>query len=130
MEKIINTKKELKAAIKDKVDTIIVGDEKLAKKIIRVRRSKKVIYQPSKIFSAGNKLAVSGGSASVPSAAGTLAGAEIVVIVAMVILGAIIVYALTRDYEVHIEGQGGATIDENGKPIAKGGGKVILKRKK
>ena len=82
MEKTVYTKKELKAAIKDNVDTIIIGDEKRAKKIFKIRNP------------IGSVPTVNTGSLNVNSgsaAAGELTTAAVALIIsltAIVILGA------------------------------------------
>ena len=123
MDKIVKNKEELKEAIKNKEQTIVIGNEKLAKKIFKIRK-------PFSSFK--QKPADKPKEVSPLVMTGCITGLEVVLIIsifAIFMLGASIMYALWKSYDViDIVGKGGGSWGE-GDPHADGGFRVSLRRK-
>jgi hypothetical protein len=127
MEKIVNTKEALKNAIANKEQAIIVGNKKLAKKIIRLRKINIEEFQATEDISFLN-----GGEASVAlpnmisKAATKTIWAPYVAAFAIMVLGGLAYYALTKNYDVFVEG-GGVLIFNDGEPKIGGRIRFVLK---
>jgi hypothetical protein len=146
MGTIVNTKEELKTALKNKDKEILISNDALAKHVIKFKKIKKLTKWTLGVGLAGSGLGgigvalapTTGGASLLPSGAlfaiTTASGVSIstgaiIAIGALSILGSAILFALWKDYEVAIEGHGDGTIDDNGEPRVGGGLKVKLQRK-
>ncbi len=118
MATIVNTKAELKAALKRKDKEIIIEDEKLGKKVVTFKKIKKLTKWTLVVILGASAGAIAlipvTGGASVfgllPIATGTggavLTAEAIVAIVALGILGVGLLFALWMDYSMIVEAAG------------------------
>ena len=131
--KRVKTKEELKEAIKNKEDQIIIENEDLAKHVIKFKKIKKLSKWTLRIllagiaaggigvalapFTGGTSAVVgtapavvsTGIIASYTAASGaTISTGAIIAIGALSILGIAILYALWKDYNIVVEGGGNA----------------------
>ena len=127
MERIVCTKEELKKAIERRADTIVVGNHKLAKKITRFH---KVRFEEAQ---SENIVVETAGQASValpgvvPGAAPGIHWVPSVAAFAIMLLGGLAFYALTKNYDVLVEDIDGINCDED-EPRLNGGIKFVLKK--
>jgi hypothetical protein len=127
MERTVNTKEELKKAIQHRAPTIIIGNDRLAKKITRFQKVRSEDLQATEEMSAS-----AGGEATVampnvpPNAAPSITWAPNVAAFAIMVLGGLAYYSLTRNYDICLEG-GGSIKFKDGEPRIGGRFKFILK---
>ena len=127
MEKIVKTIEALKEAVKNREQTIVIGKEGLAKKITRFRNINPEIFQTTETvgISVGGEAAAAT-SNMLPYAATGVVWAPCIAAFAIMVLGGLVFYALTNNYDVLFEGKGGLKIDA-GDPKVRGRIKLILK---
>ncbi len=128
MEKIVNTKEALKNAIENREQAIIIGNVKLAKKITRLRKINVEELQATEDISVLNS-----GEASV-AMPNLMSHAEAetiwtpyVAAFAIMVLGGLAYYTLTKNYDVLVEG-GNVLIFNDGEPKIGGRIRFVLKR--
>ena len=127
MEKIVNTTEELKKAIKNREQIIVIGSRRLAKKITRFRKIKTEEFQAIEAISViGSGEASAAGSNVLSNAAIDVVWAPCVAAFAIMVLGGLMFYALTKNYDVRVEG-GGAFKFKESDPKVRGRIKLILK---
>ncbi len=127
MEKIVNTKEELKEAIKNREQTIVIGSERLAKKITRFRKIKTEEFQATDSISViGSGEASAAASNILSNAATDVVWAPCIAAYAIMVLGGLMFYALTKNYDVLVEGGGGIKFNDSN-PRVRGRIKLILK---
>ena len=127
MEKIVNTKEELKEAIKNREQTIVIGSKRLAKKITRFRKIKTEEFQAAEAISVMGSGEASAAASNVLSKAATdVVWAPCVAAFAIMVLGGLMFYALTKNYDVRVEGGGAFKFNESD-PKVRGRIKLILK---
>ena len=127
MEKIVNTKEELKEAIKNREQTIVIGSERLAKKITRFRKIKTEEFQATDSISViGSGEASAAASNVLSNAATDVVWAPCVAAFAIMVLGGLMFYALTKNYDVLVEGGGSFKFNKRN-PKVRGRIKLILK---
>ena len=128
----VNTKAELKKAIKDKEKTIVINDEKLAKHVINFKKIKKlskwILRALLVISTAGVVAAPFTGGTSLPAAGAlfsmTIPGGivittgALIAIASLSILGLVILYALYKNYSIEVNGEGDLG-PEGGRPKIK-----------
>ena len=128
MERTVNTKEELKAAIENREQTIVIGNEKLAKKITRFQKIKSEEPQAAEDLTAMNS-----GEATVAmpnvltNAASGIAWAPHVAAFAIMVLGGLAYYALTKNYDVLVEGADRIKFHD-GEPKIGGRVKFVMKK--
>ena len=128
MEKIVNTKEELKEAIKNREPTIVIGSKRLAKKITRFRKIKK-----TEEFQATQAISVIGSGEASAAAPNLLSNAATDVVwvpcvaaFAIMVLGGLMFYALTKNYDVLVKDGGDFKFNESD-PKVRGRITLILK---
>ena len=127
MEKIVNTKEELKEAIKNREQTIVIGSKRLVKKITRFRKIRTEEFQAADTISVMGSGEASAAASNVLSNAATdVVWAPCVAAFAIMVLGGLMFYALTKNYDVRVEG-GGAFKFKESDPKVRGRIKLILK---
>ena len=130
MEKIVKTKEELKEAIKNREPTIVIGSKRLAKKIMRFRKIKTEEFQATEAISViGSGEASAAAPNLLSNAATDVVWAPCVAAFAIMVLGGLMFYALTKNYDVHVEGGGDFKFNEND-PKVRGRIQLILKNPK
>jgi hypothetical protein len=128
MERTVNTKEELKLAIENREQTIVIGNEELAKKITRFQKIKSEETQAAEDLTAMN-----GGEAAVAmpnvltNAASGIAWTPHVAAFAIMVLGGLAYYALTKNYDVLVEGADRIKFYD-GEPKIGGRVKFVMKR--
>ena len=129
MERTVNTKEELKKAIQHRAPTIIIGNDRLAKKITRIQKVRSEDLQAAEEVSAS-----AGGEASVampnvpPNAASSILWVPNVAAFAIMVLGGLAFYTLTKNYDVFVEGGNGIKF-KGGEPKIGGRFKFVLKKR-
>jgi len=124
MAKIVRTKEQLKQAVKNKENEIIIDDDELAKNIFNFKRVKKLSKWTLGLLLAGTGVGaigfalapVTGGTSAVVGgisagvlykislASGTvISTSAIVAIGSLLIIGSAILFAIWKDYDVEIE---------------------------
>jgi hypothetical protein len=128
MERTVNTKEELKAAIENRERAIVIGNDNLAKKITRFQKIKSEELQAAEDTTAinGGEAAVAMPSVLTNAATGT-AWAPHVAAFAIMVLGGLAYYALTKNYDVLVEG-GDSIKFHDGEPKIGGRVKFVMKR--
>ena len=127
MEKIVNTKEELKEAIKNREQTIVIGSGKLAKKITRFRKIETEEFQATEAISViGGGEAAAAASKVLSNAPTDVVWAPCVAAFAIMVLGGLMFYALTKNYDVLVEGRCRFKSNES-EPKIRGRVKLILK---
>ena len=127
MEKIVNTKEELKEAIKNREPIIVIGSKRLAKKITRFRKIKTEEVQATEAIGVIGSGAASAAAPNVLSNAATdVVWAPCVAAFAIMVLGGLMFYVLTKNYDVLVEGGGDSKFNESD-PKVRGRIKLILK---
>ena len=127
MEKIVNTAQELTEAIKNREQTIVFGSERLAKKIMRFRKIRTEEFQATEAISViGSGEASAAASNVLSNAATDVVWAPCVAAFAIMVLGGLMFYALTKNYDVRVEGGGAFKFNESD-PKVRGRIKLILK---
>ena len=130
MEKIVNTKEELKEAVKNREQTIVIRSGRLAKKITRFRKIKTEEFQTTDAISViGSGEASAAASNILSKAAADIVWEPCVAAFAIMVLGGLMYYALTKNYDVLVEGGGNFKINESD-PKVRGRIKLILKNPK
>ena len=130
MEKIVNTKEELKEAIKNREPTIVIGSKRLAKKITRFRKIRTEEFQAAEAISVMGSGEASAVASNVLSNAATdVVWAPCVAAFAIMVLGGLMFYALTKNYDVLVEGGGDFKFNESD-PKVRGRITLILKNLK
>jgi hypothetical protein len=130
MEKIVNTTEELKEAIKNREQTIVIRSRRLAKKITRFRKIKTEEFQAIEAISViGSGEASAAGSNVLSNAAIDVVWTPCIASFAMMVLGGLMFYSLTKNYDVLVEGGGGFKFNESD-PKVRGRIKLILKNPK
>ena len=106
MERTVKTKEELKKALENRERTIVIANEKLAKKITRFQKIKTEELQAAEDITAMNsgEAAVTMPNALTNAATG-ITWAPHVAAFAIMVLGGLAYYALTKNYDVLVEGQ-------------------------
>ena len=128
MEKIVNTKEALKNAIENREQAFIIGNEKLAKKITRLRKINVEELQATEDISVLNSGEASVAMPNMMSHAETeTIWAPYVAAFAIMVLGGLAYYTLTKDYDVLVEG-GDVLIFNDGEPKIGGRIRFVLKR--
>jgi hypothetical protein len=128
MEKIVNTKEALKNAIENREQAIIIANEKLAKKITRFRKINVEELQATEDISVLNSGEVSVAMPNVMfHAESETIWAPYVAAFAIMVLGGLAYYALTKNYDVLVEG-GDVLIFNDGEPKIGGRIRFDLKR--
>jgi hypothetical protein len=127
MEKIVNTAEALTEAIKNREQTIVFGSEKFAKKIIRFRKIRNEEFQATEAISViGSGEASAAASNVLSNTATDVVWAPCVAAFAIMVLGGLMFYALTKNYDVLVEGGGSFKFNERN-PKVRGRIKLILK---
>ncbi len=127
MEKTVKTIEELKEAVKNREQTIVIGRKGLAKKIMRFRKIKPEIFQATETIGISfSGEASTAASNMLPYAATGVVWAPCIAAFAIMVLGGLVYYALTNNYDVLVEGKGGLKFDA-GDPKVCGRIKFILK---
>ena len=127
MERTVNTKEELKRAIENKAKIIVIGNDKLAKKITRIQkvRSEDVHAAEEMRTHAGGEASVAMPNVSLNAVPGNT-WAPNVAAFAIMVLGGLAYYTSTKNYDVFVEGN---SIEFNdGVPKIGGRFKFLLKR--
>jgi hypothetical protein len=107
MEKIVNTKEELKEAIKNREPTIVIGSKRLAKKITRFRKIKTEEFQATEAISVIGSGEASAAAPNLRSNAATdVVWAPCIAAFAIMVLGGLMFYALTKNYDVLVKDGG------------------------
>jgi hypothetical protein len=127
MEKIVNTKEELNEAIKNREQTIVIGSKRLAKKITRFRKIKTEEFQATEAIRViGSGEASAAASNLLSNDATDVVWAPCVAAFAIMVLGGLMFYALTKNYDVLVEGGGGFKFNDSNPKVC-GRIKLILK---
>ena len=127
MEKIVNTKEELKEAIKNREQTIVIGSKRLAKKITRFRKIRTEEFQAADTISVMGSGEASAAASNVLSNAATdVVWAPCIAAFAIMILGGLMFYVLTKNYDLRVDGGGTFKFNESD-PKVRGRIKLILK---
>ena len=130
MEKIVHTKEELKEAIKNREQTIVFGRERLAKKITRFRKIRTEEFQATESISViGSGEASAAASNVLSNAATDVVWAPCIAAYAIMVLGGLMFYALTKNYDVLPKGRGDFKFNESD-PKVRGRITLILKNLK
>jgi len=130
MEKIVNTKEELKEAIKNREQSIVIGSKRLVKKITRFRKIRTEEFQAAEAISVMGSGEASAAASNVLSNAATdVVWAPCVAAFAIMVLGGLMFYALTKNYDVLVEGGGDFKFNESD-PKVRGRIKLIQKNPK
>jgi predicted phage tail protein len=117
ISRTVNTKEGLKAALKEKADTIIITDQDLARKVRLAKGAKKGVVIAT--LAAGGVIAANawnpvgwlgaaGGTALAAGLSGAGAGVAIAAIVALTFLGTCFM-VMYNDYELDTSGNGNAS---------------------
>ena len=127
MERTVKTKEELKRAIENREQTIIIGNQKLARKITRFQKIRSEELQAAEDIAAMNsgEAAVAMPNVLTNAASGS-AWSPHVAAFAIMVLGGLAYYALTKNYDVIVEGGGGIKFLE-GEPKISGRVKFVMK---
>ncbi len=105
MERTVNTKEELKKAIENREQTIVIGNEKLGKKITRFQKIKSEELQAAEDITAINSGEAAVAMPNVLTNAATgITWTPHVAAFAIMVLGGLAYYALTKNYDVLVEG--------------------------
>jgi hypothetical protein len=130
MEKIVNTKEELKEAIKNREPTIVIGSKRLARKITRFRKIKTEEFQAAQAISVIGSGEASAAAPNLRSnTAPEVVWAPCIAAFAIMVLGGLMFYALTKNYDVLVKGGGGFKFNESD-PKVRGRITLILKNLK
>ena len=114
MEKIVSTKEELKEAIKNREPIIVIGSKRLAKKITRFRKIKTEEVQATEAIGVIGSGAASAAAPNLLSnAVKDVVWAPCVAAFAIMVLGGLMFYALTKNYDLHVEGRGDFKFNES-----------------
>ena len=127
MERTVKTKEELKRAIENREQTIIIGNQKLARKITRFQKIRSEELQAAEDITAMNsgEAAVAMPNVLTNAASGS-AWSPHVAAFAIMVLGGLAYYALTKNYDVIVEGGGGIKFLD-GEPKIGGRVKFVMK---
>lgn len=127
MERTVKTKEELKRAIENREQTIIIGNQKLARKITRFQKIRSEELQAAEDITAMNsgEAAVAMPNVLTNAASGS-AWSPHVAAFAIMVLGGLMFYALTKNYDVFVGGRCRFKSNES-EPKVRGRVKLILK---
>ena len=129
MERTVNTKEELKKAIEKKAKIIVIGNDKLAKKITRIQKVRSEDVQTAEELRASVSGDATVAAPDVPSnAAAGSTWAPNVAAFAIMVLGGLAYYTLTKNYDVFVEGGNGIRF-KGGEPKIGGRFKFVLKKR-
>ncbi len=129
MERTVNTKEELKKAIEKKAKIIVIGNDKLAKKITRIQKVRSEDVQTDEEMRTSVSGEVSVAKPNVPSnTANGNTWAPNVAAFAIMVLGGLAYYTLTKNYDVLVEGGNGIKF-KGGEPKIGGRFKFVLKKR-
>ena len=128
MERTVNTKEELKEAIENRERTIVIANEKLGKKITRFQKIKSEELQAAEDITAINSGEAAVAMPNVLTNAATgITWTPHIAAFAIMVLGGLAYYALTKNYYVLVEGGDRIKIND-GEPKFGGRVKLVMKR--